>query len=242
MSSNSHLWQIPKVELPESHLSKLQNNLEERLTIISSQFSDVRFATSLAAEDMAVTDGIAKSAKSIHIFTLLTGRLHAETVEMKKAVESHYGLSIEAVEPQAQDIQAFIAQHGLNGFYDSEEAKKNCCYVRKVKPLELSLNGADAWITGLRRSQSVTRNELAFQELDEVRGIPKFNPIFDWTDDELWAYLAWQKVPLHPLHQKGYPSIGCEPCTRAIRADEDLRAGRWWWLNKESKECGLHLK
>ena len=180
MSSNSHLWQIPKVELPESHLSKLQNNLEERLTIISSQFSDVRFATSLAAEDMAVTDGIAKSAKSIHIFTLLTGRLHAETVEMKKTVESHYGLSIESVEPQDQDIQAFIAQHGLNGFYDSEEAKKNCCYVRKVKPLELSLNGADAWITGLRRSQSVTRNELAFQELDEVRGIPKFNPIFDY--------------------------------------------------------------
>ena len=189
-----------------------------------------------------MTDGIAKSAKSIHIFTFLTGRLHAETIEMKETVENHYGLLIDAVEPRAQDVQAFIAQHGLNGFYDSEEAKKNCCYVRKVKPLELSLNGADAWITGLRRSQSVTRNELAFQELDEVRGIPKFNPIFDWTDDELWAYLAWQKVPLHPLHQKGYPSIGCEPCTRAIRADEDLRAGRWWWLNKESKECGLHLK
>lgn len=242
MSANTSLWQIPQITLPEGRLIELQRNLDERLTNISDQYSDVRFATSLAAEDMAVTDGIAKSAKSIHIFTLFTGRLHAETIEMKKTVENHYGLSIDAVEPQAQDVQAFIAQHGLNGFYDSEEAKKACCYARKVKPLELALNGAKAWITGLRRSQAVTRNELSFEELDDARGIPKFNPIFDWSDDDLWAYLAWQKVPLHPLHQKGYPSIGCEPCTRAIRADEDLRAGRWWWLNKESKECGLHLK
>ena len=242
MSANTSLWQIPQITLPEGRLIELQKSLEERLRNISIQFDDVRFATSLAAEDMAVTDGIAKSAKSIHVFTLFTGRLHAETIEMQKTVESHYGLSINAVEPQAQDVQAFIAQHGLNGFYDSEEAKKACCYARKVKPLELALNGAKAWITGLRRSQAVTRNELSFEELDDARGIPKFNPIFDWSDDDLWAYLAWQKVPLHPLHQKGYPSIGCEPCTRAIRADEDLRAGRWWWLNKESKECGLHLK
>lgn len=242
MSANTSLWQIPQITLPEGRLIELQKSLEERLRNISIQFDDVRFATSLAAEDMAVTDGIAKSAKSIHVFTLFTGRLHAETIEMQKTVESHYGLSINAVEPQAQDVQAFIAQHGLSGFYDSEEAKKACCYARKVKPLELALNGAKAWITGLRRSQAVTRNELSFEELDEARGIPKFNPIFDWSDDDLWAYLAWQKVPLHPLHQKGYPSIGCEPCTRAIRADEDLRAGRWWWLNKESKECGLHLK
>lgn len=242
MSANTSLWQIPQITLPEGRLIELQKELDERLTNISDQYSDVRFATSLAAEDMAVTDGIAKSAKSIHIFTLFTGRLHTETIEMRKTIESHYGLSIDAVEPQAQDVQKFIAHHGLNGFYDSEEAKKACCYARKVKPLELALNGAKAWITGLRRSQAVTRNELSFEELDEARGIPKFNPIFDWSDDDLWAYLAWQKVPLHPLHQKGYPSIGCEPCTRAIRADEDLRAGRWWWLNKESKECGLHLK
>jgi phosphoadenosine phosphosulfate reductase len=161
---------------------------------------------------------------------------------MKKKVEDHYGIVISALEPEAQDLEAYISQYGLNGFYDSEEAKKKCCYVRKVKPLELALNGAKAWITGLRRSQAMTRHELAFEEIDEVRGIPKFNPIFDWTDDDLWAYLAWQQVPLHPLHQQGYPSIGCEPCTRAIRADEDLRAGRWWWLNKQSKECGLHLK
>ena len=242
MSLNSTLWKIPTISISEDHLIDLENKLKERLKGIVNQFNDVRFATSLAAEDMAVTDGIANHAKSIRIFTLFTGRLHAETLAMKNIVENHYGFSIDVVEPQAQDVQAFIDQYGLNGFYDNEEAKKACCYARKVKPLELALNGAKAWITGLRRSQSVTRNELEFQELDEFRGIPKFNPIFDWSDDDLWAYLAWKQVPLHPLHQQGYPSIGCEPCTRAIRADEDLRAGRWWWLNKQSKECGLHLK
>jgi phosphoadenosine phosphosulfate reductase len=242
MSLNSALWQIPAVNLSEDHLIGLQKRLEERLGDISSRFKDVRFATSLAAEDMAVTHGIAKNKKSIHVFTLATGRLHTETVEMTNLVESTYGLSIERVEPDQADVEAYISQYGLNGFYDSEEAKKKCCQVRKVKPLELALKGADAWITGQRRSQSVTRTDLPFEEFDESRGIPKFNPIFDWSDEDLWAYLTWEKIPLHPLHQKGFPSIGCEPCTRAIRADEDLRAGRWWWLNQQSKECGLHVK
>lgn len=242
MSLDNALWQIPTVNLSEDHLVGLQKKLEERLTDISSRFKDVRFATSLAAEDMVVTHGIAKNKKSIQVFTLSTGRLHSETVEMTNLVENTYGLSIERIEPNQVDIESFISQYGLNGFYDSEEAKKKCCQVRKVKPLELALKGADAWITGQRRSQSVTRLDLPFEEFDESRGIPKFNPIFDWSDDDLWAYLAWEKVPLHPLHQKGFPSIGCEPCTRAIRANEDLRAGRWWWLNQQSKECGLHLK
>lgn len=242
MSLDNALWQIPTVNLSENHLVGLQKKLEERLTDISSRFKDVRFATSLAAEDMVVTHGIAKNKKSIQVFTLATGRLHAETVEMTNLVENTYGLSIERVEPNQVDIESYISQYGLNGFYDSEEAKKKCCQVRKVKPLELALKGADAWITGQRRSQSVTRLDLPFEEFDESRGIPKFNPIFDWSDDDLWAYLAWEKVPLHPLHQKGFPSIGCEPCTRAIRTNEDLRAGRWWWLNQQSKECGLHLK
>lgn len=242
MSLDNALWQIPTVNLSEDHLVGLQKKLEERLTDISSRFKDVRFATSLAAEDMVVTHGIAKNKKSIQVFTLSTGRLHSETVEMTNLVENTYGLSIERIEPNQVDIESYISQYGLNGFYDSEEAKKKCCQVRKVKPLELALKGADAWITGQRRSQSVTRLDLPFEEFDESRGIPKFNPIFDWSDDDLWAYLAWKKVPLHPLHQKGFPSIGCEPCTRAIRANEDLRAGRWWWLNQQSKECGLHLK
>jgi phosphoadenosine phosphosulfate reductase len=242
MSHVENLWEIPNVQLNEERLIDLDNQLNERLVLIQSRFSDVRFATSLAAEDMAVTHGISKNARSIHLFTLSTGRLHLETVEMVQKVEEHYGLSINRIEPVKEDVDQFIEQYGINGFYDGEEAKKQCCYVRKVKPLEGALKGADAWITGLRRSQSVTRDELHFEELDEQRGIPKFNPIFDWSDDDLWAYLLFQKVPLHPLHLKGYPSIGCEPCTRPIRAGEDVRAGRWWWLNKESKECGLHLK
>jgi phosphoadenosine phosphosulfate reductase len=242
MSHVENLWEIPKVQLNEERLIDLDNQLNERLVLIQSRFGDVRFATSLAAEDMAVTHGISKNARSIQLFTLSTGRLHLETVEMVQKVEEHYGLSINRIEPVKEDVDQFIEQYGINGFYDGEEAKKQCCYVRKVKPLEGALKGADAWITGLRRSQSVTRDELHFEELDEQRGIPKFNPIFDWSDDDLWAYLLFQKVPLHPLHLKGYPSIGCEPCTRPIRAGEDVRAGRWWWLNKESKECGLHLK
>jgi len=234
-------WSIPESKLTATDLAEKTVHLKQRLLDITSRFSDVRFATSLAAEDMVITDAIAKSKANIQLFTLATGRLHQETVDMVKTTENHYGLSIAKAYPEESDVQAFIEQYGMNGFYDGEEAKKACCGARKIKPLNAALLGADAWLTGQRREQSTTRVELNLEELDEARGITKFNPLFDWTESDIWAYIQKENVPIHPLHFRGYPSIGCEPCTRQVKKGEDIRAGRWWWLQSDSKECGLHV-
>jgi phosphoadenosine phosphosulfate reductase len=234
-------WVIPTSTLKPTELAEKSAVLKQRLADISSRFSDVRFATSLAAEDMVITDAISKAGAKIKLFTLATGRLHQETVDMVKTTEEHYGVSIEKVYPQDSDVQTFIDQYGMNGFYDSEEPKKACCGARKIKPLNAALLGADAWITGQRREQSTTRTELNLEELDDARGISKFNPLFDWSEADIWAYIKQESVPIHPLHLKGYPSIGCEPCTRQVKKGEDIRAGRWWWLQSDSKECGLHV-
>ena len=234
-------WSIPENIPSTSELTKKTTTLKQRLLDITSRFSDVRFATSLAAEDMVITDAITQSKANIQLFTLATGRLHQETVDMTKITENHYGISIAKAYPEDSDVQAFIDQYGMNGFYDGEEAKKACCGARKIKPLNAALLGADAWLTGQRREQSTTRVELNFEELDDARGIPKFNPLFDWTEADIWAYIKQEHVPIHPLHLKGYPSIGCEPCTRQVKKGEDIRAGRWWWLQSDSKECGLHI-
>ncbi|MBT8513993.1 phosphoadenylyl-sulfate reductase [Polynucleobacter paneuropaeus] len=234
-------WSIPTSTLTPAELANKSAVLKQRLSDISQRFSDVRFATSLAAEDMVILDAISKANAKIKLFTLATGRLHQETVDMVKTTEDHYGLAIEKVYPQESDIQAFIDQYGMNGFYEGEEPKKACCGARKIKPLNAALLGADAWITGQRREQSTTRTELNLEELDDVRGIAKFNPLFDWSEADIWAYIKQENVPIHPLHLKGYPSIGCEPCTRQVKKGEDIRAGRWWWLQSDSKECGLHV-
>jgi phosphoadenosine phosphosulfate reductase len=234
-------WSIPGNTPPTSELAKKTTTLKKRLLDITSRFSDVRFATSLAAEDMVITDAITQSKANIQLFTLATGRLHQETVNMTKTTENHYGISIAKAYPEDSDVQAFIDQYGMNGFYDGEEAKKACCGVRKINPLNAALLGADAWLTGQRREQATTRVELNFEELDDARGIAKFNPLFDWTESDIWAYIKQENVPIHPLQLKGYPSIGCEPCTRQVKKGEDIRAGRWWWLQSDSKECGLHV-
>ncbi|MBT8572002.1 phosphoadenylyl-sulfate reductase [Polynucleobacter paneuropaeus] len=234
-------WSIPTSTLTPAELANKSAVLKQRLSDISQRFSDVRFATSLAAEDMVILDAISKANAKIKLFTLATGRLHQETVDMVKTTEDHYGLAIKKVYPQESDIQAFIDQYGMNGFYEGEEPKKACCGARKIKPLNAALLGADAWITGQRREQSTTRTELNLEELDNVRGIAKFNPLFDWSEADIWAYIKQENVPIHPLHLKGYPSIGCEPCTRQVKKGEDIRAGRWWWLQSDSKECGLHV-
>lgn len=234
-------WSIPTDISSESESRDKAVTLKKRLLDIASRFTNVRFATSLAAEDMVITDAIARSKAKIQLFTLATGRLHQETVDMTKTTEDHYGISIAKVYPEDSDVQDFVDQYGMNGFYDGEVAKKACCGARKIKPLNAALLGADAWLTGQRREQSTTRVELNFEELDDARGIAKFNPLFDWTESDIWAYIKQENVPIHPLHLKGYPSIGCEPCTRQVRKGEDIRAGRWWWLQSDSKECGLHV-
>ena len=238
---NPIFWSIPISTLSAAELAEKSATLKQRLAEITKRFTDIRFATSLAAEDMVITDAISKVNARIKLFTLATGRLHQETIDMVRKTEDHYGLSIAKVHPLQSDVQAFIDQFGMNGFYDGEEPKKACCGARKIKPLNDALLGADAWITGQRREQSTTRTELKFEELDDARGIAKFNPLFDWTESDIWAYIKQENVPIHPLHLKGYPSIGCEPCTRQVKKGEDIRAGRWWWLQSDSKECGLHI-
>ena len=236
------LWRMPAVSVDAARIAERAAELADRLITISASYRDIRFASSMAAEDMVVTDAIVRSGSAIRIFTLDTGRMHDETLEMIQRTATHYGIEIQRIRPDLRDIQSYVRQYGLNGFYESEQAKKFCCNVRKVIPLNLALQGADAWLTGQRRQQAVTRTELVFRENDAERDMAKFNPIFDWTDAEVWAYLHHRQVPVQPLHGQGYPSIGCEPCTRAIGVDEEIRAGRWWWLQQENKECGLHKK
>ena len=235
------LWTIPEAELTLAQVDHLFERLVTRLKQITDKYQDVRFATSLAAEDMVIMDAIAKENIRIQLFTLNTGRLHQSTLNMHQLVQEHYKIHIHAIEPNPELVNQYVLESGLNGFYDSEEAKKKCCDIRKVQPLQKALQAADAWLTGQRREQAVTRTQLEFEEQDQARGITKFNPIFDFSEKELWAYLQKRQVPIHALHQQGYPSIGCEPCTRAIKQGENVRAGRWWWLQQDSKECGLHV-
>jgi phosphoadenosine phosphosulfate reductase len=211
------------------------------LARIARDFSPAVFASSLAAEDMVLTDLILKAGLPIGIFSLETGRLHKETLDVLDKVKAHYGYEIALYRPQPELVEEYVSKNGLNAFYDSVEMRKECCRVRKVEPLGRALAGKQAWITGQRRAQSTTRAELAVQEDDTAHGMAKFNPLADWSEQDVWQYIRDNKVPYNSLHERGYPSIGCEPCTRAIQPGEDVRAGRWWWENPESKECGLHL-
>lgn len=238
------LWTVPVYTGTAEALEAKEAALAERLAQIASHHTEARFASSLAAEDMVIADAMLRSPAAVRehfsIFTLQTGRLHAETLAMLDAIQARYGYTVQTFAPAPEAVEQFVAQYGLNGFYDSIEARKACCGIRKVVPLNRALEGAQAWLTGQRREQAVTRQELPFAEHDAARGIPKYNPLTDWTEAEVWAYLKRHDVPVNALHAKGYPSIGCEPCTRAVRAGEDVRAGRWWWENKDTKECGLH--
>jgi len=208
---------------------------------IATRHAKIKLASSLAAEDMVLTHAILSRALPIGIFSLNTGRLHAETLEMIDRIRTRYGYEIEQLHPQAEAIDEYVKTHGLNAFYESVELRKRCCEIRKVEPLNRALAGVDAWVTGQRREQSVTRAELHEEERDAARNIAKYNPLADWSEGEVWAYLKLYDVPVNPLHARGYPSIGCEPCTRAVRPGEDSRAGRWWWESRDSKECGLHV-
>ncbi|MBO3037648.1 phosphoadenylyl-sulfate reductase [Burkholderia pseudomallei] len=222
-------------------LAEKSARLDALLAQIAARHPKVKFASSLAAEDMLLAHAILWKGAAIGIFSLNTGRLHAETLDMIERVRERYGYEIEQFHPRQDAVDAYVAEHGLNAFYESVELRKRCCEIRKVEPLNRALAGVDAWVTGQRREQSVTRAELHEQEHDAARGIAKYNPLADWTESDVWAYLNAFDVPVNPLHARGYPSIGCEPCTRAIRPGEDSRAGRWWWESRDTKECGLHI-
>lgn len=204
------------------------------------QHNDVVFANSLGAEDMVLTDIIMKDFAKIGMFTLDTGRLPMETYDLMHQVENFYNCKLRYYYPDTNELEKFTHENGINAFYDSVEMRKECCRIRKVEPLKRALAGQDAWVTGQRRSQSVTRSDLEEIEYDEVFGLPKANPLIDWEEDEIWEYIRTLEIPYNALHDHFYPSIGCAPCTRAITPGEDIRSGRWWWENPENKECGLH--
>lgn len=198
-------------------------------------------ANSLGAEDMLLADLIDRHALSIPQFVLDTGRLPEETLTLLATMTKRYVASkIDVFYPDAASVEVYVRESGINGFYESQALRKQCCAVRKLEPLARALKSRKAWITGLRREQSVTRDAVEFSEWDAGNGLQKLNPLADWKESEVWAYLRFFEVPYNELHDRHYPSIGCAPCTRAISVGEDLRAGRWWWENPENRECGLH--
>ena len=203
----------------------------------------IALACSFQAEGSVLIDMIHRLRGSdFRIFTLDTGRLNQETYDCMDAIRARYGVGVEVYFPDALEVQAMVRAKGLNLFYNSVEDRKLCCEVRKVAPLKRALNGLNAWMTGLRREQAMTRSAVSKVEVDQGHdGIVKINPLADWSYDEVWSYIREQNVPYNRLHTRGYPSIGCAPCTRAVQPGEDLRAGRWWWENPETKECGLHI-
>ena len=206
--------------------------------------SKVALACSFQAEESVLIDMMSRlRGADFRIFTLDTGRLNQETYDCMDAIRARYGVSVEVYFPEAVKVQDMVRAHGLNLFYNSVELRKMCCAVRKVEPLNRVLKGLDAWMTGLRREQAVTRGAVRKVELDRDHGnIFKINPLVDWSHDDVWKYLRDNNVPYNRLHKQGYPSIGCAPCTRAVKPGEDPRAGRWWWENADTKECGLHVR
>jgi phosphoadenosine phosphosulfate reductase len=197
-------------------------------------------ATSFGAEDQVLTDMLWRLGKKIRVITLDTGRLPQETYDVMETTKERYRLDIELIFPDAEQVETMVRQYGPNLFYHSGENRKLCCQVRKVRPLQRALSGMEAWICGLRKEQSVTRQELESLAWDDQFGLYKICPLAAWTQQDVWNYIHQYHVPYHPLHDQGYTSIGCAACTRAIESNEDIRAGRWWWEAPEHKECGLH--
>jgi len=200
----------------------------------------IALASSLGAEDQVLTDIIVSVKKDARIFTLDTGRLFPETYNLIDDTNKRYDIKIEVFFPKSEKIQEMVNEHGINLFYESIESRKLCCNLRKLEPLKRAFSGLDVWICGLRKEQSVTRVNMKLVEWDEGNQMMKINPLINWTEEQLWDYVKANDVPYNPLHETGFPSIGCQPCTRAIKAGEDVRAGRWWWEHPDLKECGLH--
>lgn len=217
---------------------------QEVLEWVIEKYGDrVAIASSFGIEDVVLIDMAYKVDPKIKVFTIDTGRLPQETYRVMEKIREKYGISIKVYFPDTRAIEDMVTRYGPDLFYRSVDLRKLCCQVRKVDPLKRALRELDAWICGLRREQSVTRREVKKVEIDVAHNnILKVNPLADWTTTQLWKYVRENNVPYNELHDKGYPSIGCAPCTRAIKEGEDIRAGRWWWEKPEQKECGLHLK
>lgn len=226
----------------EEQIQEIENvSTADALKLVTAQFpEETVFSTSLGQEDQVLTEMIASAKLPVRIFTLDTGRLFYEHYDLLEKTNARYKINIDVYFPEASDVEAYVKSNGVNGFYESVENRKACCFIRKVKPLNRALTGAKVWITGLRSEQSDNRKDMKMIEWDEERGLYKFNPLIRWSYEEMLDYIRQKNVPYNPLHDKGFISIGCAPCTRAIEPGEDPRAGRWWW-EVSHKECGLHV-
>ena len=225
-------------------MSDLQEKINQAVAVLAEvarDYAPACFANSLGAEDMVLTDLIAKHQPDIEMFSLDTGRLPQETYNLMQEVSERYSIPLKVYFPDSAAVEKYVAQNGVNGFYNSVDLRKSCCFVRKVEPLRRALRGKSAWVTGLRRDQAVTRGSLEMSSFDADFGLQKFNPLLEWSNKDVWAYIRKNDVPYNKLHDQFYPSLGCAPCTRSITIGEDIRAGRWWWENPEDKECGLHV-
>jgi phosphoadenosine phosphosulfate reductase len=219
----------------DTQVDRLRTRLEE-----ARKCAPAVFTSSFGAEDMVLFDLIARDFREIDICTLDTGRLPPETYDLIQAASAAYRCKVTIYSPQHEAVESFVRVNGINGFQDSISQRKGCCEVRKLEPLKRALAGKRAWITGLRRDQSATRSDLDPVAFDETHGMHKFSPLAEWSAEDVWRYIRSRNVPYNALHDRGYPSIGCAPCTRAVAAGEDIRAGRWWWESSVGKECGLH--
>lgn len=202
----------------------------------------IALSSSLSIEDQALTDMIVRRDKRARIFTLDTGRLFPETYLLIDKTNMTYGITLEVFFPDYREVQRMVREEGINLFFNSIESRHRCCQIRKLEPLSRAFQGLDAWICGLRREQSITRKDMQVVEWDKIHQLIKVNPLISWTEQQVWDYVKSHHVPYNKLHNKGYPSIGCEPCTRAIQPGEDVRAGRWWWESPDHRECGLHQR
>lgn len=221
---------------------KLQNaEVPKIIETVYNLFQDkIAFASSLGLEDQVITHFIAEYCPKMKIFTLDTGRLFPETYELIDKTTMRYKVPIHIYFPDSKDVEEMVNTDGINLFYDGIEKRKRCCNIRKIKPLLRALHGLDAWATGLRRQQAVTRQNMQIVEWDEMHNLVKINPLINWTESDVKDFIKKNNIPYNKLHDCGFPSIGCQPCTRAIKENEDIRSGRWWWENPEQKECGLH--
>jgi phosphoadenosine phosphosulfate reductase len=230
--------QVDKLNQRFEH-SNPQEILEYFLTHFKGK---VAFASSLGAEDQVITEIMASIDPASRIFTLDTGRMFPESYDVIERTIARYKIKIGIFFPERAAVEKMVNKEGINLFYESIENRKLCCHIRKIEPLNRALEGLDVWISGLRRSQSVTRTEIKLVEWDENHKMIKVNPLINWTEEQVWDYIKLKNIPYNRLHDQGFPSIGCQPCTRAVQPGEDVRAGRWWWEEEHHKECGLHLK
>ncbi len=229
------------------HLSELSKTLRERAETSIAQlreavvdYKNVCYANSLGLESIVLTDLIWTAVPQIEIFSIDTGRLYPETYELIGRLQQHYGRALRIYYPETPQLEGWVAENGINGFREGLEQRRNCCSIRKVEPFRRAISGHNAWVTGIRRDQSASRAFAAPVEWDGEYGLHKISPLLDWSKKDITDYIAKKALPYNSLHDKGFPSIGCAPCTRAVPSGEDERSGRWWWERAESRECGLH--